>query len=122
MTRIVTASDNEAVPPGTYDGELAEITDSDGKFGPCWDWTFAVTGPDGPAEVSRRTSTKLNSQSIAGEFVEALLGRKIQPREEVDLDDLIGRHATLTIETSEKGFSNIMDIRSARPDAPKVAA
>ncbi len=114
MTHTAIATDNEVVPPGDgYVGTLKSVTDGSGQFGPLYDWEFEVDGPDGPVVVSRQTSMKFSPSAKAREFTSALLGREVVKGEKIDLDDLIGRRASLTIATNEKGWSTITDITSA---------
>ena len=114
MTHTAIATDSEVVPPGEgYLGTLKSVTDGTSKFGPVYDWTFTVDGPDGPVEVSRRTSQKFSPTTIARQFASALMGRSIQKGEVVDLDALIGREVSLAIETNPNGLSSVADIAPA---------
>lgn len=114
MSRIITATSGEAVEPGAYMGTLRSIDEGTGKFGDYYDWNFVVAGPAGSVDVDRRTSQKFGPQTIARQFVEALLGRKVEKGEQIDLDALIGKNARLKIDTNENGFSTIADIAPAQ--------
>lgn len=111
--RMITATDAEAVEPGVYNAMLKGIGEGTGQYGDYFDWTFAVTGPAGTVDVSRRTSAKFGPQTIARSYVEALLSRKVERGESIDLDSLIGRTAVVKVETNENGYSTIADIRSS---------
>lgn len=128
MSRLITASDMEVVEPGGYNGTLTSIIEGNGKFGDFYDWNFKVDGPDGPVEVSRRTSAKFGPSTLSRKFVNALLGRTVEKGEQVDLDSLIGRKARLKIDTNENGYSTIDDIaplpgaQAVTPDEARVLA
>lgn len=124
MSHIITATDAEVVAPGGYDASLIGIEDGVGQYGPFYDWSFLVAGPDGAVEVSRRTSAKFGPSTIARSFVEALLGRKIAKGEQVDLDSLIGNRCRVKVNTNDNGYSTIEDIAPfvATAAAPAPAA
>lgn len=98
------------LPPGRYPATLLGIDEGDGKFGPYLDWEFSVTDPDGnDKSISRRTSTKSGSGSIARTLIESLLGRSVKLDEEVDLDGLVGHACTLEIETNANGYDHVVN-------------
>jgi len=106
-----------ALPPGRYPATLVDITEGEGgKFGPYIDWSFEVEDPDGRGKtISRRTSTKTGSGSIARVLVESMLGRSVELDEEVDLDALIGKVYELEVEPNQNGYDSVTNAHPIIP-------
>lgn len=92
----------------------------------CYDWTFGVVeeGYEG-VEVYGRTSTNFGPSSNARTWVQALLGRKVEQGEELDLPDLKGKECMLSIyhnETDRGTFANINSVNPVRRGSRKTTA
>ncbi len=106
----------QALPPGRYPASLVDIATGEGKFGDFLDWSFEVEDPDGRGKtISRRTSTKTGSGSIARVLVESMLGRSVELDEEVDLDALIGKVCELEVEPNQNGYDSVTNAHPIIP-------
>jgi hypothetical protein len=74
-------------------------------------WIFEITGPDFEGEKVTGISTKsMNLKSKTYEWVSNMLGHGPDPDTDFDYRSLIGKAVRVSVEKSEKGFSNVVDI------------
>lgn len=111
MSRTLGTITNEiggvAPPAGQYVVSLARIEDADGEFGPQYKWIYEVesvihSNDDEAdefigAELHGYSSVGLGPRHKARAWVEALTQRAMEPGENVDEDDLIGRKAVANV-------------------------
>lgn len=81
-------------PPGTHRCRLRSVEEVPGDFGkPAFSWVFVVEGGDHKGkEVPKTTGTIVRVGTSLGDLVGGLLGRKLQPGDDVSgVADCIGR-------------------------------
>ena len=83
-------------------------------------WTFEVEVDGNAVEVQGLTSTKVSTgrnPSKAYNWLCAIAGRKFEPDEEIDADELVGNECVVIIENKKLGdseVSRVTDVRKAR--------
>lgn len=105
------------------DVELRKITVRDGDREEERDilqWTFDVETEEGIVEIQGITSTKFSTGRNPSKFYKwacALLGRTIEPGEEIDTDDLLGIPCTVIVEDRKLAdgtiISRVTDVKKA---------
>lgn len=109
------------VPDGTYPGTLIALEDflapdfnnpDDNKT--LRRWTFGLDGEvdvDGnPAEIDGVSSTALGPRSKAYEWIEALLGRKLDKGETITRSMLLNKTCLVKVEQNKDGYSKVTAI------------
>jgi hypothetical protein len=91
MGIIIKAHGNEPLPSGRYRVKLVAIERTETDYGDVLKWVFIVLGE--PHTVVGYTPVSGSIGSKCMRWISALLNRRIQPNEEVDLDTLLGRTA-----------------------------
>jgi hypothetical protein len=92
---IFRAPDYTPVPSGVYRARFEGTEDRDSERGGC-----IVKGEFADRMVFGNTSTNFGPQAKARGWLEAKLDRPIEPGEEVDPDDLIGKLYTIHVENT----------------------
>lgn len=122
MAPLKDANDFEALERGSYLLQLQRIEDADpGQFGPRLKWVFLVwkkdtreqvMDGDQPYEFWQFTSEKMTPRATARSYVEALLGRTVQPGESGGAlaAECVGKAAEAYIAPNENGYTGIVDI------------
>lgn len=84
-------------------------------------WTFEVDTGEETVEIQGITSTKISTgrnPSKAYNWLCAIMGRKLQPDEEIDTDELVDRECVVIVEDKKVGdmvVSRVTDVKKARP-------
>lgn len=115
------------VPDGTYPGTLIGLEDFEAPdFNNPEDnktlrrWTFGLDGEvdaDGnPAEIDGVSSTALGPRSKAYEWIEALLGRKLEKGEAITRSQLLNKTCLVKVAQNEDGYSKVAGL-TAKPKA-----
>lgn len=107
MSAPFVASEGEpALDEGVYPGRLDSIEEGgDGQFGPFNRWNFTVKKPDGTFTViDAIASAQATPKTKAFKWATALLGRKPNPGEQLDLT---GKLCQLHLSINENGFNKI---------------
>jgi len=99
----------EALAPGVYDAELKSIELVQGQFGPRMRWLFDIDG----FTVSAWTTTNTSAKSRAIEYGEAILGRKLGPKERIPVDELTGAGCRLTLSIGENAYNRVDEITTS---------
>jgi len=87
------------VEEGEYIGELTDIKDIDGRYGPCVRFLFTIVGDEYDGAVVSYLCTK--TLSPGNKLDTALRGLGVEPLEigdEIDSESLIGRKARIYVE------------------------
>ncbi len=96
------------LPDGFYPARLSSLEIRESENGSYRRWVFSVATDDGEVEQVANSSTALGSKSKAHGWATALLGRKPQAGETVEL---IGRRCTLQVELDqETGYSRVVNV------------
>jgi hypothetical protein len=116
MAITITAQGTEPLPTGEYRVELTAIELEDGNYGEQLKWTFRV--PDKGRNLVAYSSLSASLASKCMRWAGALLGRPIQPSEQVDFEALVGKTAIAVVvkQRKENGqeFNKVDDLL---PDA-----
>jgi len=84
-------------------------------------WTFEVDTGEETVEVQGMTSQKISTgrnPSKAYNWLCAIAGRKLEPDEEIDTDELEGAECVVIVEDKKVGdmtVSRVTDVKKARP-------
>ena len=121
------AKDYETLDEGEYSAKFTGYEEKDGDFGPFLLLTFAILDEEhAGATVTAMASKKLGPKCKLRGFVEGMLGRVLESKEEVDLDDFISRKFMiyLGVKDTDTGLFNVVEKirvpkRKAKP-APVV--
>jgi len=105
------AEDYEPLPAGLYIGERLEIESRESANGEYrrWGWEIAE-GPYAGRKVYANTSTNFGPQAKARQWVENILGRELEPGEQIGIEDLVGGKHHLMIENVKRDgrvFDNV---------------
>lgn len=108
--------------PGAYRAQLKKVEVADGKnydTGEPEDyrrWTFEITeeGYEG-TELLASSSMAFGPQAKARQWVEALVGRKIERGEKIAEDELVGREVDLGIQLKETDRGTFPRVDSVHP-------
>jgi len=100
---------------GMYPVELVEIVDIETDYGDGWRWIFDVLEEEEETLVSGITSQRMSEKSKSYGWAAALLGKKPDIGDEIDLDELIGLRGNAELKTKElrdgTEVSNVVDIK-----------
>ncbi len=117
------------VPDGVYGATLMTIEQREpGENSltqkPYLRWTFEVyteEDPDG-IELVKNTSQSFGPKSNARKFVQSLLGRQIQPGEQINMADYLPLDCQVVVKIDqESGYSRIEDVLGAKKTRKKGA-
>ena len=104
MTEIVIGGDMEDIPEGTYPATVKSIeTKESTAFGEFRAWDFQL---ENGSVVGGASSMATSSKSKGGRWIRALLGRKPEKGESVNL---IGRPC-LVVVAEKEGWPNVTDV------------
>ena len=118
----LTATAGVQITDGGYEATVLEITqceptEKSPNQKPWLKWLFAVY--DGSAdglEMTAASSCALGPKAKARAWIESLLGRRLEPNEEVDTDQLTPRDCQVIIKNDpDSGFARIADVLPPRP-------
>ena len=102
MTEIVIGGDMEDIPEGTYPATLQSIeTKESVAFGEFRAWDFKL---DSGSVVGGATSMSTGSKSKGGKWIAALLGRKPDKGESVQL---VGRPCLVVVVENKDGWPKV---------------
>jgi hypothetical protein len=100
MALTITAQGTDPLPTGEYRVELTAIELEDGNYGEQLKWTFSVLDAGRSLVAYSSFSPRLGSKCMR--WAGALLGRPIQPSEQVDFEALVGKTATAVVVKQRK--------------------
>ena len=128
MTLKMRAQEHEPPEQGIYRAKLADLQEDEGQFGLFLKWFFELLEEDYEGQTIRGQSSIPESFTAATkmwQWAQALLGRPIQPGEEIDLEDLISNECMLTLghkETEGGTFATVEAVNPIRRKKPKKQA
>ena len=100
---------------GMYPVELVEIKDIETDYGGGWRWIFDVLEEEEETLVSGITSQRMSEKSKSYGWASALLGKKPEIGDEIDLDELIGLRGNAELKTKELNdgteVSNVVELK-----------
>jgi hypothetical protein len=116
MAITLTAQSGEPLPTGEYRVELTAIELSSGQYGEQLKWTFSV--PDKGRNLVAYSTLSASLASKCMRWAGALLGRPIQPKEQVDFEALVGKTAIAVVVKQRKDdgreFNKVDDLLPLR--------
>jgi hypothetical protein len=98
----------KTLSPGFHQATLESVWPRSGTFGDYWQWNFSVEG----YKLRAFTSASLRNEKARG-YLGAVLGRIVEPDEELYASDLGGESCTLQVGTIQKDgrtFNTIEDV------------
>jgi len=91
----------KTLPQDYYQATVDSVWEHDGTYGPCWKWTFSIQHEGWKYRVTGFTSASLWSEKTRT-YLEAVLGRSVDKKEELYASDLGGECCTLEVGTIQK--------------------
>jgi hypothetical protein len=128
MTLKMKAQTHEPPEPGIYRARLVDVQEGEGQFGPFVKWFYELLEEGYEGQTIRDQSSipeTFTAATKTWQRSQALLGRLIQPGEEIDLRDLIGNECMLTLghkETDHGTFATVEAVNPVRRKKPKKQA
>jgi hypothetical protein len=128
MTLRMRAQDHEPPEQGVYLSKLVDLQEDEGQYGPFVKCYFELLEEGYEGQTIRGQASIPESFTAATkmwQWAQALLGRSIQPGEEIDLEDLIGSQCMLTLghkETERGTFATVEAVNPVRRKKPKEQA
>lgn len=121
MAKLQAGSGGVDLPDGVFEAlllhvEVCEPSEKSPNQKPWLKWAFTVYdgSPDGQ-ELTAASSMALGPKAKARPWVEALLGRRLEPKEEIDTDDLSMLECQLVCKKDqETGFIRVQDVLGPR--------
>lgn len=117
--------ESDCLPTGEYAGQLVELVEeSHAQYGKRLRWRFRIVRGDYTGrELVAYSNASEGRQSKLMRWAGVLLGRALQPQEEFDSDDLVGKYCLLVVVRKARangdGDTNVIeDIRPPRRPAP----
>lgn len=112
------------IDDGVYDATLLSIdlraaTPNSPNQNQWLGWKFHVYDSKEGQEMTAASSTAFGPKAKARQWVEGLLGRKLDPGEELDTDTLCPRDCQVVVKNDpETGFARIQDVMGVRRRPP----
>ncbi len=125
MTLKMRAQEHEPPDQGVYRARLVNLQEDEGQYGPFVKYFFEFLEEGYECQTIRGQSSIPETFTAATkmwQWAQALLGRAIQPGEDIDLEDLIGNECMLTIahkETDRGTFATVEAVNPVRRKKPK---
>jgi hypothetical protein len=117
----LTVSQGIDISDGAYEGtllgiELCQPTEKSPNQKSWLKWTFSVYDGAEEKEMTAASSCALGPKAKANGWITALLGRRLEPGEEIDTDQLAPKDCLLVIKNDpDNGFAKIVDVMPPRP-------
>jgi hypothetical protein len=89
------------LPNGFYQAMVDSVWEQEGSFGPRWRWNFHIMHAGQTYRVTGFTSANLWNEKTRS-YLEAVLDRSVDPREEFFASYLGGERCTVEIGTIQK--------------------
>ena len=105
------AKDYEILDEGEYAAKFTGYEEKEGDFGPFLLLAFAILDEEhAETTVTAMASKKLGPKCKLRGYIEGMLGRTLESKEEVELDDFIGRKVMvyLGVKDTDTGLFNIV--------------
>jgi hypothetical protein len=102
-------------PPGTYHAKwLGFESAQHSEYGAGLKWTWEIlNGAHAGQKASRITSATPTPQNAAGKILAGILGRQLQPGEDVDLQAFVGRPYLIIVDRTDKGATRVETVLQA---------
>jgi hypothetical protein len=122
----ILGTEPEVLAAGVYAATLDRLEQMETAFGQRLAWRFVVpgAGADGAAfELTGWSGLKTHKSTKAGDWIEAITGRRLGKGEALRVEDLVGRSVQLVVKVDEaSGFNRVEDVlppaRAAQAPAP----
>jgi hypothetical protein len=117
----LTVSQGIEIVDGAYEATLLGVeqcqpTDKSPNQKPWLKWTFSVFDGAEEKEMTAASSCALGPKAKARGWIEALVGRRLEPGEEIDTDTLAPKDCQLIIKNDpETQFAKVQDVLPPRP-------
>jgi len=109
----------DTLPEGTYPATFAAIEPMSNESGTFWKWGFDTTYEGEAHRITATSSPRLTRKTKAGEWVQTLIGRQLDPGEDFDFDTIVGNpcQLVLIIHDADSGEYNRVDrVLAAKPE------
>ena len=129
MAKLNVSAGGVDIADGAYEATLMELevcepTDRSPNKKPWLKWHFTVFDGSEDQELTGASSTALGPKSKARPWLEAILGRRLEPGEEIDTDTVCPKDCQVVLKNDpERGFTQVADVLPPRPrrQAPRSA-
>ena len=98
-----------SVPPGNYTAQFSNLETTQHKeYGDGLCWKFRISqGPQTGKTALRFTGRTASPNSACGRIVAGLLGRPLEPDEEIDVDSYVGKTYLIVVEQAQNGMTRV---------------
>lgn len=124
MPKLTASTGSIQIDDGVYDStllniELCEPTAKSPNQNPWLKWTFHVYDSEEGQELTAASSTSFGPKAKARQWVEAIMGKKLESGEEIDTDALCPRDCQIVIKNDpDSGFARVQDVMAIRRRPP----
>jgi hypothetical protein len=123
MPTLKATSGGADIQDGSYDAtllsiELMDATPNSPNQDQWLKWTFHVYDSEEGVELTAGSSQRFGPKAKARLWVEALLGRKLDEGEEVEMATLAPRDCQTVVKRDDKGFARITEVLPVRRRRP----
>lgn len=127
MAKMTAGAGSIQIDDGVYDATLLSIAETEAtpnspNQNPWFKWLFHVYDSDEGQEMSAASSMAFSPKAKARKWIEAVLGKKLEPGQEIDTDTLCPKDCQVVIKNdADSGFARIQDVLGQRRRAPAKA-
>lgn len=124
MPKLTAGTGSIQIDDGVYDATLLSIeqcepTAKSPNQNPWLKWTFHVYDSEEGQELTAASSTAFGPKAKARQWIEALLGKKLDAGEEIDTEGLCPKDCQVVIKNDpDSGFARIQDVMGQRRRPP----
>jgi hypothetical protein len=117
----LTVTQGISIEDGVYDAtflglEVCQPTEKSPNQKAWLKWTFSVFDGAEEKDITAASSCALGPKAKARPWIEALLGRRLEPGEEIETDSLAPKDCKLLIRNDpETQFARVQDVLPPRP-------
>lgn len=124
MAKMTAGAGGVTIDDGVYDATLLSIDETEAtpnspNQNPWFKWQFQVYDSEEGQEMSAASSMAFSPKAKARKWVEALLGKKLEPGQEIDTDTLCPKDCQVVVKNDpDSGFARIQDVLGQRRTRP----
>ena len=120
MPKLTAGQGGAKIDDGVYEATLLSIEERDAtpnspNQNPFLIWTFHLYDTEEGQELTAASSTNFSPKAKARMWMEAMLGKKFEPGEDVDTDSLCPKDCQCVVKNDpDTGFARIVDVMGPR--------
>jgi len=124
MAKLTAGTGSVVIEDGVYDATLLSIdvtepTPKSPNQTPWFKWTFHVYDTDEGQELTGASSMAFGPKAKARQWLEAILGKKFEPGEELETETICPKDCQVIIKNDpDSGFARIQNVLGQRRRTP----